>query len=218
VYTARGDEHDLVGDDDVRLTGAVPELSGQGDQGTSLLGCGLAARGTSAWVATNGPPGIARVDYDPVAGRSDVVWGRPVRGLTDAIAVGHGSIWAVDSNHQVIRRIDEKTGRTAVRLRAGSDPVAVATDAQAVWVANAGDNSVSRIDPRTNRVTDAIAVGKGPAAVATGDGAVWVALGDGGSVARIDPRTNRVTAAIAIGHRPQGIAVAGGLVWVTVRS
>jgi YVTN family beta-propeller protein len=218
VYTARGDEHDLVGDDDVGLTGAVPELSGQGDPGTSLLGCGLAARGSSAWVATNGPPGIARVDYDPVAGRSDVVWGRPVRGLTDAIALGHGSIWAVDSNHQVIRRIDEKTGRTAVRLRAGSDPVAVATDAQAVWVANAGDNSVSRIDPRTNRVTDAIAVGEGPAAVATGDGAVWVALGDGGSVARIDPRTNRVTAAIAIGHRPQGIAVAGGLVWVTVRS
>jgi YVTN family beta-propeller protein len=218
VYTARGDEHDLVGDDDVRLTGAVPELGGQGEPGTSLLGCGLAARGTSAWVATNGPPGIARVDYDAVAGRSDVVWGRPVRGLADAIAVGHGSIWAVDSNHQLIRRIDEKTGRTAVRLRAGSDPVAVATDAQAVWVANAGDNSVSRIDPRTNRVTQAIAVGEGPAAVATGDGAVWVALGEGGSVARIDPRTNRVTAAIAVGHRPQGIAVAGGLVWVTVRS
>jgi YVTN family beta-propeller protein len=218
VYTARGDEHDLVGVDDVLLTGAVPELRGQGERGTSLLGCGLAARGTSAWVATNGPPGIARVDYDPVAGRSDVVWGRPVRGLTDAIAVGHGSIWAVDSNHQLIRRIDEKTGRTARQLRAGSDPVAVATDAQAVWVANAGDNSVSRIDPRTNRVTQAIAVGEGPAAVATGDGAVWVALGEGGSVARIDPRTNRVTAAIAVGHRPQGIAVAGGLVWVTVRS
>ena len=218
VFTVHGGGLDLAGADDVPLAGAVPEIPRHEEPGTSLLGCGLTARGTSAWVATNGPPGIARVDYDPVAGRSHVAWGRPLPGLTDAIAVGHGSVWAVDSNHQVIRRLDEKTGRTAARLRAGADPVAIATDERAVWVANAGDNSVSRIDPRTNRVTQAIAVGKGPAAVATGGGAVWVAMGDGGSVARIDPRTNRATATIRIGHRPQGIAIAGGLVWVTVRA
>jgi YVTN family beta-propeller protein len=218
VFTVHDGGLDLAGADDVPLAGAVPEVPRQEEPGSSLLGCGLAARGTSAWVATNGPPGMARVDYDPVAGRSRVVWGRPLPGLTDAIAVGYGSVWAVDSNNQVIRRIDEKTGRAVVRLRAGADPVAIATDARAVWVANAGDNSVSRIDPRTNRVTQAIAVGKGPAAVATGGGAVWVAMGDAGSVARIDPRTNRVTATIRIGHRPQGIAIAGGLVWVTVRA
>jgi YVTN family beta-propeller protein len=218
VFTARDGGLDLTGGDDVPLAGVVPEPGRQEEAGTSLLGCGLAARGTSAWVATNGPPGIARVDYDPEAGRSHVAWGRPLPGLTDAIAVGHGSVWGVDSQNQVIRRIYQKTGRTAVRLRAGTDPVAIATDARAVWVANAGANSLSRIDPRTNRVTQAIAVGNGPAAVATDGGAVWVAMSDGGSVARIDPDTNRVTATIAVGHRPQGIAVAGGLVWVTVRA
>jgi YVTN family beta-propeller protein len=218
VFSAGDEGIDLGGADDVDLDGAVPEPRRHEVEGSSLLGCGLAARGTSAWVATTGPPGIARVDYNPVAGRSQVVWGRPLAGLTDAIALGHGSVWAVDSQHEVIRRIDEKTGRTDRRLRAGADPVAIAINARAVWVANAGDNSVSRIDPRTDRVTQAIAVGKGPVAVATGDGAVWVAMSDSGSVARIDPRTNRVTATIAVGHRLQGITVAGGLVWVTVRT
>jgi YVTN family beta-propeller protein len=217
VFTAGDRGVDLAGADDVPLAGVVPEPAHLSEAGTSLLGCGLAARGTSAWVATNNPPGIARVDYNPAAGRSHVTWGRALPGLTDAIAVGHGSVWALDSNNQVIRRIDQKTGRTTERLHAGANPVAIATDAQAVWVANAGDDSVSRIDPRTNAVTQAIAVGEGPAAVATGDGAVWVAMTDAGSVARIDPRTNRVTATIAVHHRPQGIAVAGGLVWVSVR-
>ena len=74
-----------------------------------------------------------------------------------------------------------------MRLRAGADRVAIATDARAVWVANAGDNSVSaHSDRRTNRVTQAIAVGKGPVAVATGGGVVWVAMSDAGLVARID--------------------------------
>jgi YVTN family beta-propeller protein len=217
VFSAGDSGIDLAGADDVDLAGAVPEPGRQEDEGSSF-GCGLAAHGTSAWVATTGPPGIARVDYDPVAGRSQVVWGRPLPGRTDAIAVGHGSVWAVDSEDEVIRRIDQKTGRTDVRLRAGADPVAIATDARAVWVANAGDNSVSRIDPRTNSVIQAIAVGKGPVAVATSGGAVWVAMRDAGSVARIDPRTNRVTATIAVGQRPQGITVAAGLVWVTVRA
>jgi YVTN family beta-propeller protein len=213
VFSAGDGGIDLTGGGDVPLAGAV---RGPAVHGLSTPGCGLAARGPSVWVATTGPPGIARVDY--VAGRSQVVWGRPLPGLSDAIAVGYGSVWAVDSQHEVIWRVDEKTGRTALRLRAGADPVAIATDARAVWVANAGDESVSRIDPRTNAVTQAIAVGKSPVAVATGGGAVWVAMSDGGSVARIDSRTNRVTATIAVGHRPQGIAVAGGLVWVTVRS
>jgi YVTN family beta-propeller protein len=209
---------DLAGMDDVSLAGAVPEPRGPHVPPHGLSGCGLAARGTSAWVATNVPSGIARVDHDTVAGRSHVVWGRPLPNLTDTLAVGHGSVWAVDPAQHVIRRLDPKTGRITAQLHAGLDPVAIATDARAVWVADAGDNSVLRIDPRTNGVAQAIAVGKGPVALASGDGAMWVALGDGGSVERIDPRANRVTATIAVGHRPQGIAVAGGLVWVTVRS
>jgi YVTN family beta-propeller protein len=214
VFTAGDREIDLTDPDDAILAGAIPERRAPLDVSA---GCGLAARGRSAWVATNGPNGgVARVDYDPAPGRSHVAWGRQLPPPT-AIAVGYGSVWAVDAYHGAIRRVDPNTGRTVVRIPAGAGPVAIATGARAVWVANAGDNSVSRIDPRTNGATDAIPVGKDPAAIAFGGGAVWVAMGDAGSVARIDPRTNRVTAKIAVGHRPQGIAVAGGLVWVTVR-
>jgi YVTN family beta-propeller protein len=215
VFTAGESEAAPRGRDDVGLAEAIPERRSPDD---GAAGCGLAARGTSAWVATNGAnPGLARVDFDRVTQRSQVVWGRPLP-PPRALAVGHGAVWAVDSEQHDIRRIDPETGRTAVRLHAGADPVAIATGADAVWVANAGDNSVSRIDPRTNGVTQAIAVGKGPAAVATDGDAAWVAMSDEGSVARIDLRTNRVTSTIAVGHRPQGIAVAGGLVWVTVRA
>jgi YVTN family beta-propeller protein len=213
VFSAGDGAIDLSGGGDVPLADAV---RGPGVDGLNSPGCGLAARGASSWVATGWPPGIARVDY--VAGRSQVVWGRHLPGLSDALAVGYGSVWGVDSQQQVIRRVDEKTGRKVEELHAGADPVAIATDARAVWVANAADDSVSRIDPGTNAVAETIAVGKSPVAVATGDGAVWVAMSDGASVARIDSRTNRVTETIRIGHRPQGIAVAGGLVWVTVRS
>ncbi len=40
--------------------------------------CGLAAAGTSAWVATNVPQGIVRVDYDRVAARPRVVRAIPL--------------------------------------------------------------------------------------------------------------------------------------------
>lgn len=215
AFTVRDGGLDLTGADDVPVAGVV--AAKHRSSATTGGGCGLAASGESAWAATNGPDGLARIDYDPVVGRSHAVWGRP-RASAQALATGYGSLWAIDSESLDILKIDPRTGREQAQMRAGADPVAIATGAQAVWVANEGDNSVSRINPRTNRVEQAIPVGRGPAAVATGGGAVWVAMGDGASVARIDPRTNRVTATIAVGHRAQGIAVAGGLVWVTVRS
>jgi YVTN family beta-propeller protein len=208
---------EISGGDDVSLATALPTSSSTVSP-TAAPGCGLAARGTSAWVATNVPPGVARVDYSPVAGRSHLVRARSLPHAPNAIAVDRGSVWMVDSSQEVIRRIDANMAGTIKELRAGANPVAIAVDAEAVWVANAGDDSVSRIDPRTNGVRRAISVGEGPSAIAVGDGAVWVATGGDGSVSRIDPRTNRATATIRIGHRPQGIAIAGGLVWVTVRA
>jgi YVTN family beta-propeller protein len=204
----------LAGTEEVPVAGAVPKHT---VLATDNGGCGLVARGTSAWAATNGPDGIVRIDYDPVAGGSQVTWGKPLPSPR-ALAFGDGALWGIDPVEQVVMRIDPATGRRVMTIRAGSDPVAIATGAGAVWVANAGDNSVSRIDPDTNVVKQAIGVGPSPASIATGAGAVWVALGDAGAVARIDPRTDRVTATIRVGHRPQGVVVAGGLVWVAVRA
>jgi YVTN family beta-propeller protein len=204
----------LGGRDDVPVAGAVPEHTVPGN---SNGGCAIVAQGTSVWAATNGPDGIVRIDYDPVAGASQVTWGRPLP-APFALAVGDRALWGIDPVEEAVMRIDPRTGRRTTTTDVGSDPVAVAFGADAVWVANAGDNSVSRIAPDTNMVTQVIGVDPSPASIATGAGAVWVALADAGAVARIDPRTKRVIATIPVGHRPQGVAVAGGMVWVAVRA
>ena len=204
----------LAGGDDVPVAGAVPERP---SSATESGGCGLVAQGNTVWAATNGPNGLVRIDYDPVAGRSGVTWGRQLPAPW-TMALGYGSLWAVDQGAERVMRIDPMVGRRTREVRAGSDPTAIASGAGAVWVANTGDNSVSRIDPKTNLVAQTIGFGQSPAAIATGAGAVWVALADAGAVAKIDPSTNHVTATIRVGHRPQGIVVAGGVVWVSVRS
>jgi YVTN family beta-propeller protein len=214
VVAGGGVGRNLDGGDDVPVAGAVPEHPSSSTEGG---GCGLVAQGSTVWAATNGPDGLVRIDYDPVAGRSRVTWGRPLPAFW-AMALGYGSLWAIDPISELVLRIDPSVGRRTRDVRPGSDPTAIASGAGAVWVANAGDNSVSRIDPKTNLVAQTIGVGRGPAAIATGAGAVWVALADAGAVARIDPRTNRVTATIRVGHRPQGVIVAGGVVWVAVRA
>ena len=214
VLHVRTGGRDIGGSDDVPVADAVPAHPVEDiDAG----GCGLVAQGTSVWAATNGPDGMVRIDYDPVAGRSQVAWGRPLPSPI-ALALGDGALWGIDPVAGVVMRIDPAVGRRTRKIQVGSDPVALTTGAGAVWVANAGDNSVSRIDPATNAVVQTIGVGRGPSSIAAGAAAVWVALGDAGAVARIDPRTDSVTATIRVAHRPQGVAVADGLVWVTVRS
>ena len=215
LYTAGAGGIEL--DETISLADLTPEQgTGVGSLPTAAR-CGLAATGSSAWVATNIPPGLARLDYDRASARSSVVKAIPLAHAPSAIAVGAGSVWAVDGEQDVVRRIDPDSGQVLRTIRAGNAPVAVAVGEGAVWVANDGDDSVSRIDPRTSTVTKAISVGDQPAAVATGSGSVWVANSGDGSVSRIDPRTDRVIDTVSVGHSPQGIAVAGGAAWVTVR-
>jgi DNA-binding beta-propeller fold protein YncE len=49
-------------------------------------------------------------------------------------------------------RIDPTSGQVAATVPVGTDPSAVAADANGVWVANRGDTTVWRIDARTNGV------------------------------------------------------------------
>jgi YVTN family beta-propeller protein len=218
LFTSADGGIDLSGGDELSLTHVFPGVKSDTVLPLTTPGCGLAAQSTAAWVATNVPPGVARFDYAPVTTQSNLRWARRLPHSPTAIAVGFGSVWIVDSETDVIRRLDQETSRTIDEIADRAGPIAIAADSTAVWVANEDDNSVSRIDPGTNEVSPPIPVGRDPIAIATGDGAVWVAASGDRSVARIDPRTNRVTARIAVGHPPQGIAIAGGLVWVTVRA
>ena len=215
IYTRGGGGIDL--DETISLANVTPRRgTGAGSLPTAAR-CGLAATGQSAWVATNSPPGLARFEFDRASARSSVVKAIPLAHAPSAIAIGAESVWTIDGEEDVVRRIDPDSGKVLRVIRAGNGPIAITVGAGAVWVANGDDDSVSRIDPRTSSVTKAISVGEEPAAVATGGGSVWVANSGDGSVSRIDPRTNRVIDTFSVGHSPQGVAVAGGAAWVTVR-
>jgi YVTN family beta-propeller protein len=215
IHTAAGGGIDL--DETISLANLTPtQGTGVGSLQTAAR-CGLAATGQSAWVTTSVPPGLVRVDYDRASAKSSVVEAIPLAHAPAAIAVGADSVWAVDGEQDVVRRIDPDGGKVLRIIRAGNAPVAITVGEGAVWVANGDDDSVSRIDPRTSSVTKAISVGDQPAAVATGGGFVWVANSGDGSVSRIDPRTDRVIDTFSVGHSPQGVAIAGGAAWVTIR-
>ena len=111
-------------------------------------------------------------------------------------------------------RLDPRSGRIDLYVRAGSRPAALATGFGATWVANEGDGTVSRVDPRRQAVVQTIPVGRAPAGVAVGGGAVWVANEGDGTVARIDPQGNRVLQPIQVGNGPGPIAFGAGAVWV----
>ena len=215
-FTGQGGGIEL--DDEISLDRAFPDVAPRLESQSPEAVCGLAAAGTSAWVATNLPQGVVHVAYDRRAAQSRVVKAIPLPRAPKAIAFGFGSLWTTDSRDDLVRRIDPESGRTMRAIRVGHGPVALAAGAGAVWVANISDNSLSRLDPGTNSVTRAISMGESPAAVAVGEGSVWVANSGEESIARVDPRSNEVTDTIAVGHHPQGVAVAGGLVWVTVRN
>jgi YVTN family beta-propeller protein len=215
IHTAAGGGIDL--DETISLANRTPRRGTGAVPLQTAARCGLAATGQSAWVATNIPPGLVRVDYDRASATSSVVKAIPLAHAPAAIAVGADSVWAIDGEQDVVRRIDPDSGKVLRTIRAGNAPVAITVGEGAVWVANGDDDSVSRIDPRTTSVTKAISVGDQPAAVATGGGSVWVANSGDGSVSRIDPRTDRVIDRYSVGHSPQGVAVSGGAAWVTVR-
>ncbi len=179
--------------------------------------CGIAAEGNVAWVATNVPQGIARIDYDRRSAQARITRSIPLPRAPAAIAVGARSVWATDNEQNLVRRMDPHSGTIVRKVHTGNDPVAITTGHHAVWVTNRGDSSISRIDPRTNKATRAIPVGDSPVAAAVGEGSVWVALAGDRAVARIDPRTNEVVKTIPVEHQPQSIAVAGGAIWVTLR-
>src|SRR5919106_1603550 len=215
IHTAAGGGIDL--DETISLANRTPRRgTGAGSLQTASR-CGLAATGQSAWVTTNVPPGLVRLDYDRASATSSVVKAIPLAHPPSAIAIGADSVWAIDGEQDVVRRIVPDSGKVLRTIRAGNAPVAITVGEGAVWVANGDDDSVSRIDPRTTSVTKAISVGDQPAAVATGGGSVWVANSGDGSVSRIDPRTDRVIDTFSVGHSPQGVAVSGGAAWVTVR-
>jgi branched-chain amino acid transport system substrate-binding protein len=127
------------------------------------------------------------------------------------LAVGRGSVWAINPDHTV-SRIDAATGDVVatVPVRAGSS---VAAGREGVWVVDDG-RAVTRINPRTNQPGQTIEVGASFLLdLALGAGSVWVTAPEEGVVWRIEPGPERITRTISVGRGVTTISFANGALW-----
>ena len=94
-------------------------------------------------------------------------------GAPIAVALGHGSLWALDSS--TLYRLDADTGRIARRVYLGANaPYNIWVGGGSVWVADDQGARVLRVSPTTNRVVARIAVGDGPSDMAFTATRAWV--------------------------------------------
>lgn len=141
--------------------------------------CGPIALGDgSVW--TTDATGVLRFDARTGARQARV----PIPALTNssvtnALAVGAGSVWVGLTDANTVWRIDLRTNQLIATIVVGDHPSGIALSPGAVWVASA-DGTVSRIDPRAaqglGRVVQTIRTGGTPSGITFGDGVVWVAI------------------------------------------
>ncbi len=196
-----GGSDEMAGSAD--LTVAVSPPGAVGEQPVSV-----AVGEVRVWVASLGSNQVDRLRK-----------GRPEKYSTPipldsprAVAVGFGSIWAV--NRDALYRLNPGEGGKSVRVPVGSKPSDVAVSPNFVWVSNEGDDTVMRIDPRTNRVSATVDVAHAPAALATGKGSVYVAETASGRVTRIDAEAAKVVADQKVSSGPTALAVSTRGIWV----
>jgi DNA-binding beta-propeller fold protein YncE len=174
--------------------------------------------------ATSAPTAVSTSTSHPQ--RSAVVGSVRLKGFTQGLAFGAGSLWIASGER--LARVDPARDEVlaSVPIAPGdSGPAGVAFGAGAVWVPVAVPGSVWRIDPASNKVVAKIRLGESLAGfigVAATDTAIWVSSGEqqdgqrGGILMRIDPHRNRVTARVPLPTVPSDVAATRDSVWVAM--
>jgi streptogramin lyase len=168
------------------------------------------------------PPGNPVAPRHDTLVRVDALTGQPSAKIqvgpgATAVAVGGGSAWVVDSDAEVVQRVDLRTNRVAQRIKVGIGPDAICYTAGgggAVWVANRLNGTVTRIDASTGRTTTVL-VGQGITAVAAWASSVWVVNRPGGTVARIDVGSNTVVETVRLRDVADAAALQDGALLAT---
>ena len=131
------------------------------------------------------------------------------------LAVGDGSVFAIDSAGGGIWRIDARTGKPR-KLVEGLDALSLAFGGGAVWAA--GSSGVTKIDALTGQELGSATVGSQSfgetASVAFGANAAWYAASSGHTLSKLDPQSVSTTQTFSVGLGPSGISVGEGAVWV----
>jgi len=194
---------------------------------TGMTPTDLAVGAGALWIGNLAPPAqfswytasISRIDPAsrvvtqtldlprPAKGRAPFF---PVPGVSQ-LAVGAGSLWAINPNGTV-SRFDAESGELQATVRATATS-GIAFGAGGVWVVGDGPY-LTRIDPKTNRPGGTIDVGAtGLAGIATGAGSVWASAPEEGVVWRIEPGAQPVSRTIAVGRGVVALAFGEGALW-----
>jgi hypothetical protein len=176
----------------------------------------LALSGTTAWVACKEQARLVRMAL-PSGRRTATV---PLDGQVIAVAVGHGSVWALDAG-STLYRLNLRTARVTRRIPLDAAAAYnIWIGGGAVWVADDQGARVLRISPRTNKIVARISVGDGPADMVFVGKQAWVLTHRDNTLYRIDTATNVATRLAIVGGSDaaaERLAIAGGSLWITGR-
>lgn len=200
----------FVGDTVYRINPATGDLL----QSTSHpdwpeFGGDLATGSGAVWVGIRGS--IFRLD--PPTGR--LIGRVDFPGSADQLAIGDGSLWALDALGGSVFRIEPReNGAVKAIPLAGND---IAVGEGAVWILDTSVGTLTAVRPDTGEPRSPIEVGDDPTGLAVGLGAVWVAGGEEEIVTRVNPNTG-ATQDIRVGGPVSDIAIDGDedAVWVTI--
>jgi class 3 adenylate cyclase/streptogramin lyase len=189
--------------------------------GAGVIPFGVAAGQGWAWVAVLRGRSDVVLQLGPEVGnlRNTISFGSaaqaPVLFRLNPLAVGNGSVWAIDPAVGGVWRIDPRRGK-ARKLAEGLDALSVAAGNGAAWVA--GSSGMTKLDPLTGTELGSTVVGSPSfgetASVALGYDAVWYASSSGQTLSKVDPQSAATTQTFTVGTGPSGIAVGEGAVWV----
>ena len=176
----------------------------------------LALSGSTAWVACKQQARLVRMAL-PSGRRTANV---QLDGQVIAVAVGLGSVWALDAG-STLYRLNPRTARVTRRIPLDATAAYnIWIGDGAVWVADDQGARVLRISPRTNKIVARIPVGDGPADMVFVGKKAWVLTHRDNTLYRIDTATN-VAARLAIvggsNAAAERLAMAGDSLWITGR-
>ena len=176
----------------------------------------LALNGSTAWVACKQQARLVRMAL-PGGRRTASV---QLDGQVIAVAVGLGSVWALDAD-STLYRLNPRTARVTRRIPLDATAAYnIWIGGGAVWVADDQGARVLRISPRTNKVVARISVGDGPADMVFVGTNAWVMTHRDNALHRIDTATNVATRLSIVGGSnaaAERLAMAGGSLWITGR-
>jgi streptogramin lyase len=176
----------------------------------------LAVSGTTGWLACKEQSRVVKLDLAHKRQLRSIPVGSPVI----AVALGYGSLWALDSAGR-LNRISVSSGRVVKQIdTAAANAYNVFIGAGSVWVAGDSSAEVVRVSPAGNRVVARIRVGDGPADLAFQGTSAWVIDHRDLTLYRIDTRTNAATLLTtlkAANAAPERIALLDGSIWITGR-